>query len=175
LKNDEFFLIVSAFAPYKKIEIAIEAFTRLKLPLKIIGQGQETKRLKVLAGPNIEFLGAFSDEEVRAHYRRCRALIFPGEEDFGIVPLEAQACGSPIIAYAKGGVLETTIQQETAIWFHEQTPGAIMTAVQEFEQQSFDITAIRNHACRFAKKRFQQDMQTYIEQKMAVFPEDYIT
>jgi glycosyltransferase involved in cell wall biosynthesis len=122
--------------------------------------------LKALASPNIEFLGSPSDEEVRDHYRRCRALIFPGEEDFGIVPLEAQACGSPVIAYAKGGILETTIHQETAIWFHEQSPEAIMAAVQEFEKQPFDTTAIRNHACRFAKKRFKQEMQTYIEQKM---------
>lgn len=167
LKSGEFFLIVSAFAPYKKIEIAIEAFARLNLPLKVIGQGQDAKRLKALASPNIEFLGALSDEEVRDHYRRCRALIFPGEEDFGIVPLEAQACGSPVIAYAKGGALETTIQQETAIWFHEQTPEAIIAAVQEFEKQSFAVTAIRNHACRFAKKRFKQEMQIYIEQKMA--------
>lgn len=175
LKCDEFFLVVSAFAPYKKIEIAIEAFTHLNLSLKIIGQGQEITRLKALASPNIEFLGALSDEEVRDHYRRCQALIFPGEEDFGIVPLEAQACGSPVIAYAKGGILETTLQQETAIWFYEQTPEAIMAAVQEFEKQSFSATIIRNHACRFAKKRFQQEMRTYIEQKMAVFPENYIT
>ena len=168
--KDEFFLMVSAFAPYKKIEIAIEAFNRLNLPLKIIGQGQDAKRLQALAKPHIEFLGALADEGVRDYYRRCRALIFPGEEDFGIVPLEAQACGKPVIAYAKGGVLETTRPQETAFWFFEQTPEALMAAVQEFEKCSFSASAIREHACRFAKKRFQQEMQAYIEQKMANFP-----
>ena len=170
--KDEFFLIVSAFAPYKKIEIAIEAFNRLNQPLKIIGQGQDEKHLRAIAKPNIEFLGALSDEAVRDHYRRCRALIFPGEEDFGIVPLEAQACGSPVIAYAQGGVLETTLQRETAIWFAEQTPEAIIAAVQEFEKRSFSATVIREHACRFGKKRFQQEMQTYLAQKMASFPEN---
>lgn len=166
----EFFLMVSAFAPYKKIEIAIEAFNRLNLPLKIIGQGQDEKQLRTLATPRIEFLGALSDEEVRDHYRLCRALIFPGEEDFGIVPLEAQACGKPVIAYAKGGILETTRERETALWFFEQTPAALIAAVQAFETHAFTAPTIRDHACHFAKKRFQQAMQAYIAQKMANFP-----
>ncbi len=168
-QKENFFLIVSAFAPYKKIELAIEAFTRLQLPLKIIGQGQDEKRLKTLAGPQIKFLGALSDEEVRDHYRRCRALIFPGEEDFGIVPLEAQSCGSPVIAYAKGGALETTIPHKTAIHFHEQTHEALIAAVREFGSSSFSAENIREHACRFAKTRFQNEMQAYIEQKLEAF------
>ena len=163
----EFFLIVSAFAPYKKLDLAIEAFNRLGHPLKIIGQGQDIKRLQSLAQPNIEFLGALSDEEVRDHYRRCKALIFPGEEDFGIVPVEVQACGRPVIAFAKGGILETTVKDDTAVWFHEQSADAIVTAVNDFESRSFSQKTIRENALRFAKSRFQQEMQRYIEEKLS--------
>jgi glycosyltransferase involved in cell wall biosynthesis len=162
----EFFLIVSAFAPYKKIDLAIEAFNRLDRPLRIIGQGQDIKRLQPLAQPNIEFLGALSDEGVRDHYRRCKALIFPGEEDFGIVPVEVQACGRPVIAFAKGGILETTVQDDTAIWFHEQSADAIMAAVNDFESHTFSQTKIRDNALRFARSRFQQEMHAYIEEKL---------
>ncbi len=167
-KKGEFFLIVSAFAPYKKIELAIEAFTRLQLPLKIIGQGQDETRLKALAGTHIHFLGSLSDEGVREHYRRCRALIFPGEEDFGIVPLEAQACGAPVIACAKGGALETTIPGTTAIHFQEQTVEALVKAVHEFESVTLSAEEIRAHACQFSTSRFQQEMQRYIEQKLSL-------
>jgi glycosyltransferase involved in cell wall biosynthesis len=163
----EFFLIVSAFAPYKKLDLAIEAFNRLGSPLKIIGQGQDIKRLQSLAKPNIEFLGALSDQEVCDHYRHCKALIFPGEEDFGIVPVEVQACGRPVIAFAKGGILETTIENETAIWFHEQSVEAIMSAVKDFESRPLSSQTIRDNALRFAKFRFQQEMQSYIEEKLA--------
>jgi glycosyltransferase involved in cell wall biosynthesis len=169
--REDFFLIASAFAPYKRIDIAIEAFNRLNYPLHIIGAGQDAKRLQSLAGPNITFFGAPSDEEVRDSYRRCRAFIFPGEEDFGIMPVEAQACGTPVIAFAKGGAIETTIDGKTAIWFHEQTPEALMAAVQQFGQHTFSPTAIREHTRQFARKRFQEEMKAYIEGKVANFPE----
>lgn len=169
--REEFFLIAGAFGPYKRIDLAVEAFNRLKRPLKIIGNGQDAKRLQAMAGPTIEFLFDPSNEEIRDHYRRCQALIFPGEEDFGIMPVEAQACGTPVIAFAKGGALETTLDRKTGFWFSEQTPEAIMAAVQQFESFSFDPTTIRTHACRFAKQRFQQEMQTYIEEKLANFHE----
>lgn len=174
-QKENFFLIVSAFAPYKKIELAVEAFNYLQLPLKIIGQGQDKKRLQMLAHPHIQFLGALSDEEVRDHYRRCRALIFPGEEDFGIVPLEAQACGSPVIAYAKGGILETTLPHKTAIHFHEHTPEGLISAIHKFKSSSFSSTEIRKHACHFAKTRFQEEIQTYIKQKLEAFSQERIT
>ena len=166
---EDFYLIVSAFAPYKKLDLAIEAFSRLQRPLKIIGQGQEGGRLTAQTAPNIEFLGALSDEQVRDYYRRCRALLFPGEEDFGIVPVEVQACGRPVIGYAKGGLLETTVERETAVYFREQTPEAMIAAINTFEQATFSASAIRANAVRFAKARFQQDMQAYIEQKLAAF------
>ena len=166
---EDFYLIVSAFAPYKKLDLAIEAFTRLQKPLKIIGQGQEGGLLTSQTAPNIEFLGALSDEQVREYYRRCRALLFPGEEDFGIVPVEVQACGRPVIGFAKGGLLETTVERDTAVYFHDQTPDALIAAVNTFEQMSFSPAAIRANAVRFAKARFQQEMQAYIEQKLATF------
>ncbi len=107
--HEGFYLIVTAFAPYKKVDLAIEAANELGIPLKIIGQGQDEKRLKQMAGPSVEFLGWQPDHRVREFYRRCLAVLFPGEEDFGIVPLEAMATGKPVIAYGKGGVLETVI------------------------------------------------------------------
>ena len=106
---EEYYLMVTAFAPYKRVDLAIQAFNRLRLPLIIIGSGQDEKRLKELSASNVEFLGWQSDEKVSEYYSKCKALIFPGEEDFGIVPLEAQASGRPVIAYGKGGVCETII------------------------------------------------------------------
>jgi glycosyltransferase involved in cell wall biosynthesis len=108
-KNEGFYLMVTAFAPYKKVDLAIEAANTLGFPLKIIGHGQDEKRLRRMAGPSIEFLGWQSDRRVREYYSRCLAVLFPGEEDFGIVPLEAMSTGKPVIAYGKGGVLETVI------------------------------------------------------------------
>lgn len=167
--REDFFLIAGAFAPYKRVDLAIEAFNRLQCPLKIVGKGQDAKLLRNLAGPTIEIVEAPTNEILRDYYRRCRALLYPGEEDFGIMPIEAQACGTPVIAYAKGGALETTIDGETAIWFHEQTPEALMAAVQQFEQHTFSPATIREHTRRFAKKRFQEEMQAYIEEKLAEF------
>ena len=172
LPQGDFYLIVSAFAPYKKLDLAIDAFTRLRRPLKIIGQGQETERLRAAVAPNIEFLGALPDEQVRDYYRRCRALIFPGEEDFGIVPVEAQACGRPVIAFAKGGILETTREPDTAVYFHEQTPDALAAAVLAFEQCAFAPEMIRQNAVRFAKARFQDEMKKFIEEKLAASEAD---
>lgn len=138
-KSKSYYLIVSAFAPYKKIDLAIEAFNYLRYPLKIIGVGQEEKRLRKIAKKNIEFLGWVSKEELREHYQNCKALIFPGEEDFGIVAVEAQACGTPVIAYGKGGITETVIpiqdhsDSPTGVFFYEQTPLALIEAVKNLK------------------------------------------
>ena len=107
--NGDFYLMVSPLAPNKRVDIAIESFNKLGLPLKIIGSGQEERKLQSMAGKNVELMGWQPDDVVRNHYVNCKALIFPGVEDFGIVPLEAQACGKPVIAYAKGGALETIV------------------------------------------------------------------
>jgi len=145
--DGDFYLMVSPLAPNKRVDIAIKAFNKLSLPLKIIGTGQEEKRLGKIAGKNVELMGWQSDEVVREHYVNCKALIFPGVEDFGIVPLEAQACGKPVIAYGKGGVLETVIplngnklnteggnrKSATGMFFYEHTPESLAQAVIHFE------------------------------------------
>ncbi|MFQ5717672.1 MAG: glycosyltransferase, partial [Nitrospinales bacterium] len=183
---EDFFLMVSAFAPYKRLDLAVEAFKKLGYPLKIIGEGQESARLRKTAAPNIEFLGWLTNPEVRSYYARCRAFIFPGEEDFGITPLEAQAMGRPVIAFGRGGALETVIPEKqswkpahdipegktahpTGLFFHEPTPGALIAAVKYFEsiERRFDPETIRVHARQFDTDVFSRRIRTFIEKQTA--------
>jgi glycosyltransferase involved in cell wall biosynthesis len=161
--REEFFLIVSALAPYKRVDLAVEAFNRLRVPLKVIGHGPELRRLRRSAGANVEFLGRLSDEAVRDHYRRCRAVVFPQLEDFGLVPLEAMACGAPVIAYGAGGALETVldagdepVERPTGLLFRPQTPEALARAVLEFDEHvdRFDPADLRRWAKEFAPEKF---------------------
>lgn len=179
--DEDFYLIVSAFAPYKRLDIAIEAFNILGLPLKIIGDGQDEKRLKELAMPNIEFLGWRKDEVLNEYYSKCKALVFPGEEDFGIVPVEAMASGRPVIAFGRGGALETVLplnqgavargsepeEKPTGIFFYEQTAEALIKAVKTFEanRNRFDKKAIRTHSLNFDRGIFKEKISTYITEK----------
>src|SRR5207245_8024836 len=138
VRREEHYLAVSAFAPYKRLDLAILACNRLGRQLVIIGTGQDEARLHALAGPGVRFLGWQPNEVIRDHLRRCRALLFPGEEDFGIVPLEAQACGTPVIAFARGGATETVIppgtrRDPTGIWFDEQKSECLVEALMCFE------------------------------------------
>src|SRR6516165_4847486 len=135
--REDYYLAVSAFAPYKRLDLAIAACNRLHRRLLIIGSGQDEDRLRSLAGPTIHFLGWQPDEAIRDHLRRCRALIFPGEEDFGIVPVEANACGTPVIAFGRGGATETIVplggrEAPTGIWFGEQRPDCLIEAIGQF-------------------------------------------
>src|SRR5260370_39318283 len=152
--HDDYFLVVSRLIPYKRIDLAVQAFTRLGLPLRIIGSGRYEKKLKRLAGKNIKFLGQLPDAEVRNHMARCRALIFPGEEDFGITPVEAQASGRPVIAYGAGGALSTIIEGETGVFFAEQTVDSLEDAVRGFHDEQFDPQRIRRDAEGFDTQRF---------------------
>jgi glycosyltransferase involved in cell wall biosynthesis len=180
-KPKDFFLMVSAFAPYKRLDLAVEAFNKLGYPLKIIGEGQDSFKLKQLAGPNIEFLGWLPDRSIRSYYAHCRAFIFPGEEDFGITPLEAQAMGRPVIAYGKGGALETVIpdsstwkpeynipmeatERPTGIFFAEQTVAGLTSAVKHFEsiEDFFKPKAARENALNFDTDIFSQQIQAEI-------------
>jgi len=186
-RDDGYFAMVTAFAPYKRVDIAVEAFNQLGLPLKIIGSGQDEARLKKMAGANVEFLGWKSDADVREAYAGCRALIFPGEEDFGIVPVEAMASGKPVIAYAKGGALETVVplneerdqpagleargQAPTGVLFPEQTPDALINAVDYFEghRERFDPAGIREHAESFNRERFKNVIHDFVGAKYEEF------
>ncbi len=181
-RPQDFFLIVSAFAPYKRVDLAVEAFNQLGYPLVIVGEGQRAKELRKFASPNIRFTGWLSDEEIRSYYARCRAFVFCGEEDFGITPLEAQAMGRPVIGFAKGGILETVVPDRatwkaetgiaeamtahpTGVFFYEQTPEALLAAVKHFEtiEKRFEPESIRNHAVQFDLDVFSDRIQHFIE------------
>lgn len=156
-----FYLLVSALMPYKRVDLAIEAFKGWDRNLWIVGDGPEKSKLRKKAhGPNLRFLGKISDEALRSLYGRAAALIFPQEEDFGIVPLEAQACGLPVIAYGKGGVLETV---KEGVFFDRQTPEALRQAVLDFESRSFDSERLRAGALQFDKAAFKTKITQAIE------------
>lgn len=151
------YIIVSAFAPYKRIDIAIEAFNKLELPLIIVGAGQEERNLQKIARSNIDFVGSLSNAAIADLYAKSRALIFPGVEDFGITPVEAMAAGSPVIAYRAGGVLDT-VTEKTGIFFDKQTPDALAEAVMKFETGKVRINEedCRLRAKEFTRQNFQQ-------------------
>jgi glycosyltransferase involved in cell wall biosynthesis len=161
------FLIVSAFVPYKRIETAIDACRRISAPLRIVGDGPERERLQRLAGSDVTFLGALPDEQLRVEYQRARALIMPGEEDFGIVPVEAQACGRPVVALARGGALETVNDGETGVLFGEATAESLADALRRMNTLSFDSGRIRASAERFSRDRHASAMQTVINETIA--------
>jgi glycosyltransferase involved in cell wall biosynthesis len=151
---EAFDLVVSALVPYKRVDLAVKAYTRLGYPLKVVGTGTGAERLQAQAGPNVEFLGWQSDEAVRSLYRRCRCLVFPGEEDFGLVPVEVQACGRPVVAFARGGALESIADGVSGVFFDEQDEDHLLAAVEECAACSWDSAAIRTHAERFSIQQF---------------------
>jgi len=163
-KIDDYFLVVSRLAPYKRIDLAVQACTRLGLQLKIVGAGRDRERLERMAGPTIEFLGFEPDDNVvRRHYARCKAFLFPGEEDFGISPLEAQASGRPAIAYAAGGALDTILPGVTGELFAAQTVDSLAEVLGKFELSSYDPQRIREHALQFDSRVFKRQMKEFVE------------
>lgn len=159
----EYDLIVSALVPYKRVDLAVRAYRDIDFPLKVIGVGTEMEALRRGAGPQTTFLGWQSDESIREHYRNCRCLIFPGEEDFGIVPVEAQACGRPVVAYARGGALETVKPGLSGVHFNSQTEQDLRDAVQACAARTWDPYAIRQHAETFSIQRFLDGLDRSIE------------
>ncbi len=159
-------LIVSALVPYKRIEVAITASRLAGIPLTIVGDGPERTRLERAAAAEraaVIFRGRLSDEEVREAYRAAAVVLLPGEEDFGIVPVEAQACGRPVVALARGGACETVVPDVTGILVDEGTPAAFATAIRQAVEHPFDTSAIRLHAERFSRARFGDDLQAAID------------
>jgi len=186
-ENEGYYLMVTSLVPYKRVDLAIQAANSLGFKLIIIGIGPEAKRLSALAGPSVELLGWQSDHVVSQHFARCKALIFPGKEDFGIVPLEAMSCGKPVIAFGKGGVLETIVplnpqgetmmgqeaagngtnsKTPTGIFFYEQNVASLIEGIQLFDRQHecFDPVSIRQHAAPFDRIHFTQRIQEIITQ-----------
>jgi glycosyltransferase involved in cell wall biosynthesis len=156
------FLCVSALTPYKRLDVAVDAFSRLGWPLVVIGAGSEARRLRERAGPTVRFLGWQDDVALRDAYAGCRAFIFPGEEEFGIAPLEAMVAGRPVIAYGRGALTETCVDGVTGLLFREQTPDALIDALRRFEVTGWSPEKIRTHALRFGEARFRREMQTFV-------------
>lgn len=171
--SQDYYLMVGRLLPYKRFDMAIEAFNKLGLPLKIIGEGPEEKRLKRKAHVNIEFLGRTSDEELRSYYEGCKAFVFPQEEDFGITPVEAMACGRPVIAYRGGGALETVEDGITGIFFTRQTPEGLIRAVKDFDSYKFNPHLIRQHALGFDKEIFKARIKDFVERAWERFSKNY--
>lgn len=168
-KIEDYYLMTGRALSYKHFDIVVEAFNKLGLPLKIIGKGPEINKLKKIAKKNIEFLGYLKDKEISKYYSQCKAFIFPPEEDFGITPLEAMASGRPVIAFGKGGALESVIEHKTGLFFDEQTPESLIKTIKKFDSKKFDSTTIRNHALKFDKKVFKKKIIEFINNEYNKF------
>lgn len=164
--SDNYLLAVSALVPYKRLDLAIAAAQAAGLPLKIVGRGPELARLRRLAGPRVEFLGSLSDEEIRELYRHAAAALLPGEEDFGMVPVEAQACGCPAVALARGGALETVIDGITGVLVPESSVPAFADGLRRVRELRVDVAALRAHAERFSKDAFAEGMTTVVNEAL---------
>lgn len=160
----DYFLVLSRLVKYKRFDLAVEACSKLGKKLIVIGDGPEREKLEKLANENVTFLGRQPDEVVKKYLSECKALLFPGEEDFGIVPVEAQACGRPVIAYGKGGVLDSVIDGETGVFFEEQSVESLSKAIEKFETMVFSKEKIRENALSFDESVFQQKIKNYIEE-----------
>ncbi len=173
-QEGDYYLVVSALVPYKRIDLAVAAFNELGLPLLIVGEGSEKKKLVKIARENVKFADWQAASELKRYYAECKALIFPGEEDFGIVPVEAQACGKPVIAFGRGGAVESIRgahpdqamgDSPTGIFFQSQTKEALIEAVRYFGSLRFEPEQIRENALRFDRRVFRERIQRFVETK----------
>lgn len=159
---EDYFFATARLNTYKRIDLAVQACTQLGLQLLVAGEGPDRRRLEGLAGPTVRFLGRISDDELRHHYATCRAFIMPGEEDFGLTPLEAMASGRPVIAYASGGALETIVDGVTGAFFEQQTVASLVETLANFDSSAYNPQIARKHAMAFDKEIFKQRMLTVI-------------
>ena len=162
----DYYLVVSSLEPYKRIDLAVDAFSGGPRRLLVAGKGTLNAQLRRRARGSVEFLGSVDDERLRDLYRHCRALILPGREDFGIVPVEAQACGRPVICYADGGALESVIDGATGVHFQPQSPGALIEAVCRFEAMRWNPAAIRSNTLRFSRHVFRDEMAAFFRSRV---------
>lgn len=163
---DDFYLVVSRLVPYKRVDLAVEAAAQLGRRLVVVGDGPQRRKLEKAAGRTVEFLGRRTDEEIARLYARCRAFIFPGCEDFGIAPVEAQAAGRPVIAFGRGGALETVVDGKTGIFFADQTVESLVEAVRRFERMDFEPSVCRSNAERFDTGRFLAEFRAVIDRQL---------
>jgi len=163
-ESERFYLVVSRLVPYKRIDLAVRAFTKLGLPLRVVGDGRDRRALEHIAGENVTFLGYVDEASKQQLMQRCQALIFPGEEDFGLTPVEAMAAGTPVIAYGRGGACETLVDGETGVFFHEPTATSLVEAVQRFEDLAFDRKRLCAQAQRFDVSVFTERMAHLLEE-----------
>lgn len=166
LTHGDYYLIVSRLVPYRRIDLVVQAFNKLGLPLIIAGDGRDRDALEKLAGPNVTFLGHVPDADLPELYARCRAYVLPGVEDFGIAPLQAQAAGRPVIAYRAGGALDTVVEGETGNFFDEPTPEALAAAVRAFDPDTIDPRACAQNAARFDASVFRRKLRQFVEEKL---------
>lgn len=159
----EGYLLLGELVPYKRADLAVAAFAASGRRLRVVGDGPEARRLRAGAPPNVTFEGRVPAAALPGLYRRARALVFPGREDFGIVPLEAMACGAPVIAYGRGGALDTVVEGETGLFFHEQTVEALNAALDAFERRAFDTGRVARRALAFAPARFRAAFRAEVE------------
>ena len=166
-QREDFYVTISRLVPHKRIEIIVEAFSKLNLPLIVVGDGPELSRLKNLANSNIRFLGYGSDGTIAELLSKARGFVSAAEEDFGIAIVEAQAAGCPVISYGSGGALETVVDEITGLFFEEQSTGSLIEAVHEFEQKQacFQLEGIIQNANKYNKTRFLSEFQSFVESK----------
>jgi glycosyltransferase involved in cell wall biosynthesis len=165
----DYYLVLSRLVPYKRFDLAVQACTRLKRPLIVAGDGPDLPRLKKFAGPTVKFVGRVSDEEAARLMAGSRALLFPGEEDFGIIQVEVQAAGRPVVAYGRGGAEDTVVDGETGVLFHEQALDPLIAAMETVERQSWDGQRIRRHAEQFRPERFREQYEAVVSDALADF------
>ena len=169
VEKEDFYLVVGRFTWYKRIDLAVAACTKLGRRLVVIGTGDEESRLKAMAGPTVEFKGGgLSDEEVRGYYLRAKAFLFPGEEDFGITPVEAQSAGTPVLAFGRGGACETVEDGRTGLLFHAQTVESLAECIEKFEAEGVACSKeeIRAHSLSFSEERFEEELRAYCERRV---------
>jgi glycosyltransferase involved in cell wall biosynthesis len=169
-QKENYYFTASRLVSYKKIDLVVKAFAKMpNKKLIVVGYGPDLEKIRKIATKNIEIIGEVSKTELINYMQKAKAFVFPAEEDFGIIPVEAQACGTPVIAYRKGGCLETVIENKTGIFFNKQTTSSIIDAIAVFEKTTFNYKVIRKNAERFCKKRFEKEFSTFVENKIVEF------
>jgi len=171
-EKEEYYFTMSRMVPYKKIDLIVKAFSKTNKKLIVAGIGPDMQKIKSFAGDNVEFLGFISDEKAIEYMQRAKAFVFAAEEDFGIVPVEAEACGTPVICLGKGGTKETVIDGVTGVHFETQEVDSLLKAVERFERLEFNPQEIREHSLKFSKERFEKEIEEFINHKYDLFQKD---